>query len=180
MRPSPPLTFPPTASHPPEPPPLITPLLCLLSGWLLHHLSSCRCLPSVCASGCCVASHCWLSHCLSSHRRLLSACAFASHHALAVALPLITPPPLVCLYLCLSLCPSCASCPAGCCITSHYAAAFHLSAPSPLIAPLSHLLSSWLSSHLSSCCRLLSACTSDHLHSIHHCNCHRHHHHCHC
>jgi hypothetical protein len=43
-------------SRPPAPPPLIalppltTPLLCLLSGWLLHHFSSRLHLPSICTS----------------------------------------------------------------------------------------------------------------------------------
>jgi hypothetical protein len=162
----------------------------LLSGWLLHHLSS--------------------------RRRLLSACASASHCTplaplvwLVVASPLVMPPlPPVRLCLCLSLyhCfssrPSCASCQAGCCVTSCHAAASRppepppliappplvapplaplvrlvvasslischaatsrppahppLMAPPPLIATLLHLLSSWLSQHLSSCRRLSSA-----------------------
>jgi hypothetical protein len=68
--------------------------------------------------------------------------------------------PFVAPLLCLS------STLAACCVTSHHAAASHLHAPSPLIAlplliaPLSHLLSGWLSHHLLSRCHLSSTCTS--------------------
>jgi hypothetical protein len=70
--------------------------------------------------------------------------------------------PPVRLHLHLSSCPSCSSCSAGCCIASHHANASHPSAPPPLILPLSlsHLLSGWLSHHLSSHHHILSAFTS--------------------
>jgi hypothetical protein len=134
------------ASCPPVPPPfiaprpLIAPLLCLLSGWLSRRLSSHCCLLSACAS----ASHCtttyycapltplvWLvvtsplimlpppvSLCLRLSLHLLSG--WLLHHLLSASL-LVMLPPLVCLRLCLSLQPSCASCLAPCCITSHHA-----------------------------------------------------------
>ncbi len=87
-------------------------------------------------------------------------------------LPLVTPPPLVRLRLrlsshrCLSLCPSRASCPAGCPVASRHTAVSHPPAPPPLIAtppiivPLLCLLSGWLLHYLSSRCHLLSACIS--------------------
>jgi hypothetical protein len=78
---------------------------------------------------------------------------------LFVLSPLIMPPPPIRLRLCLSLRPSCASCPASCCIASHHTAAFHPFAPLPLIAPLLRFLSGWLLHHLLSCRRLPSACT---------------------
>jgi hypothetical protein len=125
-----------------------------LSGWLLHHLLSCL--------------------------HLLSTCAFTSHLApltplvwLVVVSPLVTPllPPIcqrlhLSLFCRLSLCPPCASCLAGSYVISCYAAASHLPAPLPLIAPppltapLSSLLSGWLLHHLSSRHRLPPACTS--------------------
>ncbi len=97
-----------TTSCPPVPPPLIPPLSCFLSGWLLHRLSSHCHLSSTCAS---------TSHCTA-----------ASHHAplmplvwLVVASLLATPPPPIHLRLRLSLCPSRACCPAGCCLTARHA-----------------------------------------------------------
>jgi hypothetical protein len=108
-------------SRPPAPPPLITlppltaPLLCLLSGWLSRHFSSCCHLPSTCAS----ASHC--THLTPLVRLVVASplvmpppppiacasashCATASHRAplvplfwLVVASPLVMPPPPICL-----------------------------------------------------------------------------------
>jgi hypothetical protein len=240
------------ASRLPAPLPLITPLpltaprLCLLSGWLLRHLSSScasasRCAPLAPLIRLVVASplitpppppvclHLRLSttashHAplvplvrlvvaspfampppppvrlrlrLSSHRcpscasfpavfasplvtppspsiRLSSTshCNAASHCApltplvwLVVASPLFTPPPPVSLRLRLSSRPSCASCPAGCRITSHHTTATtRLPVPLTLIV-LPHLISplsrsSWLLRHLSSRRRLPSACVS--------------------
>jgi hypothetical protein len=89
-------------------PPLTVPLLRLLSGWLSHRLLSHRRLQSTCAS----ASHCTAA----SHRAPLKPLVW-----LVVTSLLITLPPPVRLRLRLSLHPSRASCPAGCCITSGYA-----------------------------------------------------------
>jgi hypothetical protein len=124
---------------PPVPPPLSTLspltalLLRLLSGWLLCHLLSCRRLPSACSS----ASHCTpASHC-NPLRPLVW---------LVVMLSLITPPSSICrrlhlsLHCRLSLCPSGASCPAGCHVTSCRTATSRPPAPLPLIAPLSPLM----------------------------------------
>ncbi len=95
-------------SHPPVPPPLIVPLSRFLSGWLSRRLSS--------------------------HRRLLSTCASTSHRTAASHPTPLTPfvwlvvesllvmlPSPVCLCLHLSSCPSRASCPAGCRVTSCHA-----------------------------------------------------------
>jgi hypothetical protein len=89
---------------------------------------------------------------------------------LVVVSPLVTPPPLIHLRLRLSshrgLRPSCASCPAGYHVASRHTAVSSPPAPPPLIAPppiivpLLCLLSGWLSRHLLSCRRLLSACVS--------------------
>ena len=65
----------------------------------------------------------------------------AAARRLVVALPLLTLPPPICkpLHLfscrCLLYCCSCASCPAGCCITSPHATASHLPASPPLVVP---------------------------------------------
>ncbi len=120
-------------SRPPAPPPLIAlppliaPLLRLLSVWLSRCLTSCRRLPSACAS---------TSHCIAaSHCTPLTPLV-----QLVVASLLITPPPPVCLRLCLSSRPSCASCLAGCCVTSwHATTAFHCAAASHR-APLAPLV----------------------------------------
>jgi hypothetical protein len=135
-----------TPSGLPAPPPLIVllpliaPLLCLLSCWLLRHLLPCCHLPSAWAS--------------ASHRTPL-----APLTRLVVASPLATPPPHVCLRLHLSahrhlsLCPPCASCLAGCCIASHHTNYSRLLASptlvpvSPLVAPVSCILST-----LAGCC----------------------------
>jgi hypothetical protein len=75
---------------------------------------------------------------------------------LIVPLTLVTPPPSIHPHLCLSLHrrlsphPSYAYCPSGCRVTSRHAATSRPPAPLPLIAPLSRLLSGWLSHHLSS------------------------------
>ncbi len=77
---------------------------------------------------------------------------------LAAHLPLVVP------LCCASLVPLVHL--AGCCITSHHTAASHPPAPPPLIAlppliaPLLHLLSNWLSCHLLSRHRLPSTCAS--------------------
>jgi hypothetical protein len=77
---------------------------------------------------------------------------------LFVVSPLVTPLPPICLRLrllshcCLSLCPSCTPCPAGCCIASHHVDASCPPAPPALdvqwlfVAPLSCLFvhSGWL------------------------------------
>jgi hypothetical protein len=157
-------------------------LLCCISSLgqkgLLHHLSL-RPSPTSCSAGYYVAS-------LQPHH-FVSACTSASHLTplaplvqLAVALPLITPPPPICLRLRLSLHPSHASCPAGCRVASHHTAASHGPVPLHLIAPLLRLLSGWLFCHLLSCRCLPSACAFNHLHSSHHhqCCCHHHPHHC--
>jgi hypothetical protein len=140
-------------------PPLIAPLLHLLSGWLLHHLSSCSRLPSTCASA---SQRISASHCTPLLPLI----------RLVLASPLIMPPSPVRLHLCLSshcrlsLQSSCTSCPAGCHIASHHSAASHPPGPPPLIAlltltaPLSRLLSGWLSRHLLSRCGLPSPCAS--------------------
>ncbi len=163
--------------------PLVAPLCCtplvVHSGWLLCCLSSPRHLLPACAS----ASHCTTaSHCTP----------LAPLVRLVVASPLVTPPSPVCLSLRLSLhshlflCPSYASCPDGCCLTSCHAAAFDqlvhppliallvwlivvsplvtppprpLIAPWPLIPPLLRLLSGWFLHPLLFCCHLLSICT---------------------
>jgi hypothetical protein len=119
-----------------------------------------------------------------SRRAFASCCAPLLHPSccplwLVDVLPLVTPPPLVRLRLCLSmhcrlsLHPSRPSCPAGCCVASRHTAVSRLPAPPPLIAPppiiapLLCLLSDWLSRHLSSRCRLPSACVS----ASHHASC---------
>ncbi len=89
--------------------------------------------------------------------------AHASHPPqLFVVSPHIMPPPPDRLYLCLSLNhhlslrPSCISCPAGCHVASHYIDASCLPAPptlfalSPLVAPLSCLLSTLAGYHVPS------------------------------
>jgi hypothetical protein len=117
---------------------------CLFSSWLLHRLSSCCRLPSACAS----ASHCTAaSHCAPLTPLV----------QLVAALPLVTLRPPIHLHLhLLSHCrlllhPSYASCQAGCCVTFRHAATSRPPAPPPLIAPISRLLSGWLSHHLLSC-----------------------------
>jgi hypothetical protein len=129
------------------------------SGWLLCHLSShCRLSPA-CAS----ASHCTAaSHCAPLTPLV----------QLVVALPLVTLPSPNRLRLRLSLhrhlllCPSCASCQAGCCVASGHTAVSRLPAlppliaPAPIIAPLLHLLSGWLLRHLSTRRHPPSACVS--------------------
>jgi hypothetical protein len=142
-------------SRPPAPPPLITPISRLLSGWLLRHLSSRHhhlplpapplliVLPPLIAPLSCLFFG-WLSCNLLSRRCLPSAwasafhCTAASHctplapHVrLIVALTLVTPLPSDHLHLRLSshrrlsLHPSCASFPAGCHVTTRHAAAPH-------------------------------------------------------
>jgi hypothetical protein len=196
----PPLTAPLSTSYPagchatshhaatsrlPAPLPLIAPFLHVLSGWLLHHLSSrlrlCLSLhhrlsfrPSCtsCPAGCCVTFHHAASSpiclCLrlSLHRRLsshpscascLAGCHVTSRHA-AISCPPV-PPPLIAPPPLTT--PLFASCPAGCHATSCHAAASHPPALPPLIAPLSCILSCWLLRHLLSHHRRLpSACAS--------------------
>ncbi len=116
---------------------------------------SLRCLPSAGASD---------SHCAPLLRP--SRCPLL----LIVVSPLVTPPPLVRLRLCLSLHrrlssrPSRPSCPAGFRVASRHTAISHppalppLIVLPPLIAPLSRPFSGWLLRHLSSRRRLPSAC----------------------
>ena len=114
-------------------------------------------LPSARASD----SHRAIASCVSS----LAGCRIASPHAAASASHRgLSSCPLI------SLRPSWTSSPAGCCIAYPHVAAFlplaplPLVAPSPLITPLSGILSGWLSHHLSSGSRLpsASACASCH------------------
>jgi hypothetical protein len=87
---------------------------------------------------------------------------------LFVVSPLMMPFPPICLYLrlslhcCLSLRPSCVSCPAGCCIASHHADASH--PPAPVASGCAHHMplvhSSWLPCSLFSQQRLASASAS--------------------
>jgi hypothetical protein len=67
-------------------------LLYLLSGWLLHHLYSCRRLPSagVSASHCTAASCCAMASCTSCPA---GCCVITTAHHLGVPLPLNMPPP---------------------------------------------------------------------------------------
>jgi hypothetical protein len=129
---------------------------------------SLQCLPSAGASN----SRCTFASCCTP---LL--CPSCCPLWLVVVLPLVMLPPPVRLRLCLSshrrlsLRPSCASCPTDCCVNSCHTAAFHPSAPPPLIAPppltapLLRLLSGWLSRHflsrrcLPSACAFASHCT---------------------
>jgi hypothetical protein len=111
------------------PPPLTVPLWRLLSSWLSHHFSSCRHLPSACAS---------TSHCTP----------LAPLVRLVVASGTMPPPPIACA--------SASHCAPA---SHHTPLApLVLLVPPPLITPLSRLLSGWLLRHLSSCRRLLSAC----------------------
>ncbi len=91
-------------------PPIIVPLLCLFSGWLLHHLSSRRRLLSAyvstshcasCPAGCCVTS-CHAATSTSHHTAASHCTPLAPLIRLVVASPLITPPPPIRLRLRLS------------------------------------------------------------------------------
>jgi hypothetical protein len=84
----------------------------------------------------------WLLHHLLSHRRFC----LSSHRRLSLHPSCASYPADCC-----SPCPSYASCPAGCGVTSRHATTSCPPAPLPLIAPLSRLLSGSLSSHLLSC-----------------------------
>ncbi len=89
------------AFQPPAPLPLIAllplsvPLLCLFSGWLSHHFSSCRRLPSTCPPPLIALRLSPCSCCASC----LAGCRVASCHATAsrqpVPLPLSALPPLI-------------------------------------------------------------------------------------